>query len=310
MNWQVPRVAAAALAVAILVAGGRSAVRAQDQDVPPELERTTMRIAYEPSKTHPQLAKQLAEIRILERLRQLLAPIRLPQALILTTRDCGTVNLFYSAPQHPQFMRVLRIVTQQYKEKIVIPDVEATIVLCYEFFNDHIVKAPKDDAGTFRRDEVIVGGIVGATLHEVGHALFDLLRVPVLGREEDAADQIAAYLVLQFNPDLARRMIKGMAYTLKNFGDDAPSLFTADEHGTPSQRFFNTICMAYGKDPVMYRDLAAAVALPLARLRNCGNEYREIEFAYAKTIQPHVDPALMRLVQETPILHTLGIGAN
>ena len=49
-------------------------------------------------------------------------------------------------------------------------------------------------------------------LHETGHAVFNMLQIPVLGREEDAADQFAAYLMLRLGKDEARRMILGSAY--------------------------------------------------------------------------------------------------
>ena len=51
--------------------------------------------------------------------------------------------------------------------------------------------------------------LVATFLHEAGHALFDLLEVPLLGREEDAADQLAAYYVLQFPKEIKRRLILG-----------------------------------------------------------------------------------------------------
>ena len=40
---------------------------------------------------------------------------------------------------------------------------------------------------------------------EVAHAAFSMLKVPILGCEEDAADQVAAYLLLQLDKDEARR---------------------------------------------------------------------------------------------------------
>ena len=52
----------------------------------------------------------------------------------------------------------------------------------------------------FSRSEVLVGGAVSVILHELGHALFQIQDIPLLGREEDAADQIAALLMLQVRP--------------------------------------------------------------------------------------------------------------
>ena len=39
-----------------------------------------------------------------------------------------------------------------------------------------------------------------------------MLELPVFGREEDAADQLAAYILLQFGESEARRLIAGTAY--------------------------------------------------------------------------------------------------
>ena len=52
-------------------------------------------------------------------------------------------------------------------------------------------------------------------LHETGHAVFDQLKVPVLGREEDAADLFSAYIMLQLGKEDARRLILGSAYQNK-----------------------------------------------------------------------------------------------
>ena len=54
----------------------------------------------------------------------------------------------------------------------------------------------------FRREDAIVGGFVSTLLHETGHAIFHLLDIPIFGREEDAADAIAAYV--SFNSDRPR----------------------------------------------------------------------------------------------------------
>ena len=55
-------------------------------------------------------------------------------------------------------------------------------------------------------------------------ALFDMLKLPVLGREEDAADQVAAYINLQFGKAEARRLIMGTAYAYANEAEHAAPL--------------------------------------------------------------------------------------
>jgi hypothetical protein len=66
-------------------------------------------------------------------------------------------------------------------------------------------------------------------LHEAGHALFDLLNVPIFGREEDAADQLSSIIMLRYDKERARRLILGSAYQYKMdvkqpLDHDAPSL--------------------------------------------------------------------------------------
>ena len=85
------------------------------------------------------------------------------------------------------------------------------------------------------------------------------LKIPLFGREEDAADQFSTYIMLRFDKEEARRLILGSAYQYK--GDLSSPTVTmaqqkfADEHGTPAQRFFNLLCMAYGADPKLFADV-------------------------------------------------------
>jgi len=139
-----------------------------------------------------------------------------------------------------------------------------------------------------------VGPLVDTGLHEFGHALFEMLRLPVLGREEDAADQVSAYIMLQLGKVEARRLIGGVAYAYKAEanGAAAPPTMTsfADVHGTPAQRFYNVLCIAYGADKHLFGDdIVEKGYLPKDRAGDCENEYRQAAHAYEKLIGPHVD---------------------
>src|SRR5712672_2372705 len=87
-------------------------------------------------------------------------------------------------------------------------------------------------------------------LYEIGHAVFDKYNVPIFGREEDAADQFAAYVMLQFGHGQARRLIGGAAYAYREFMKDfkqnpqvaiPPAAFSSN-HGVPESRFYNLLC--------------------------------------------------------------------
>ena len=82
----------------------------------------------------------------------------------------------------------------------------------------------------------------------------DLLEVPVLGREEDAADLFSAYIMLHFGKDDARRLIFGSAYQYKADLQNPEVSFElkkfSDEHGFQAQRF----SMCYVSHMVLIRN--------------------------------------------------------
>jgi len=106
--------------------------------------------------------------------------------------------------------------------------------------------APKETtaAGVTPQD-AITGPVIEVFLHETGHALFNLLRIPVLGREEDAADQVAAFMMLSLGEETARSIIGGVAYHDAQSAELKPSSFTkfANVHGLDAQRFYNVLCL-------------------------------------------------------------------
>jgi len=149
--------------------------------------------------------QSLQRIQFLEREAAFLSQIiRLPQQVVLSTGECGSENAFY----HPK---------------------HKAIVLCLELFAQ-IAKGIQRDFAHKASSEEIRSAVAGAYLfilmHEVGHALIHLLNLPVLGREEDAADQIGAFFLLQASKDpylltgaLWFFRSKTLIYTRRHFSD-------------------------------------------------------------------------------------------
>ena len=59
---------------------------------------------------------------------------------------------------------------------------------------------------------MIVGAFVQAVLHEVAIATFDILEIPVWGREADAADKLAGFIMVQFGKEVALKVMIGAAW--------------------------------------------------------------------------------------------------
>jgi hypothetical protein len=64
----------------------------------------------------------------------------------------------------------------------------------------------------------------------------------------------------------------------------------ADEHGTPAQRLYNLLCIAYGSDKELFADVVKVGYLPSDRADMCEDEYKQVDFAYRQLIAPLIDP--------------------
>src|SRR5207249_3027030 len=134
--------------------------------------------------------------------------------------------------------------------------------------------------------EVIVGALIGTVLHEVARAAFDMLRVPVLGSDDDAADQLAGLIGLQFGPDVARAVIKG-TYLLWTTYDGAgrakklPYNFAGRSSVSP-QRADNILCIGFGGQPATFQEFIDKNLLPDGRAKHCPDEYRQAADAFEK----------------------------
>jgi hypothetical protein len=146
--------------------------------------------------------------------------------------------------------------------------------------------------------DTVVGPFFDTCLHEFAHALFDMLDMPVLGREEDAADQVAAYIYLQLGSAEARRLITGTAYAYIAESGAAPLSLKqfADDHGPPAQRAYNLLCIAYGADSTLFGDFVTKGYLPKKRAEGCNNEYGQVADAFETLISPHIDTARAKKV--------------
>ena len=238
---------------------------------------------------HRPIYERLKNRRVLEQYKDFMAPLKLKRALNVSLLGCnGVINAMH---------------------------LMGRITYCYELVADMQRKIAETSVlPGFRREDAIVGGFVSTLLHETGHAIFHLLDIPVFGREEDAADAIAAYVALQFGKPTARRILTGTAFVwraselARQSRGNAARRFEdySDEHGTDAQRFYNTLCIALGHDMVERTDIFSDFVplLPEGRRGQCVREYTHVKNSFARFVLPHVDTALMKKVQSTEWLRS------
>jgi len=262
-----------ALAVSGMILITALAMTACTEEEPLPAEKTNQVIVKYviPTKpAHQQIYKLLKERHTLEHLQEFLSPFRLRWPLYISLAECdGEADAIYG---------------------------DGTITICYEYIEELRQNMPAETtpAGIEPLDTAI-GPFMDTVLHEFAHALFDYIYPPILGREEDAADQVSAFIYLQLGKDEARRLIMGAtyAYMLEVQDTDPPSMAEyADEHSTSEQRAFNLLCIAYGADPELFEGVVKLAGLPEERIEICEEEYEHIAHAYQTLISPHIDSEL------------------
>ncbi len=217
---------------------------------------------------------ELRRRRVLEELRRFLSPLLLPRKLLVKTDECGKEIVRYQ-PGMP-------------------------IVACYEYVARIVKLAPAATTPSgVSRETAVVGAFVQLMLHEVSYAVFDSLKVPVWGRADDAADRLAAFIMLQLGKDVAVRTISGAVWFFEASGRTWTGSDFANAASPEAQRIYNFLCIAYGSDQETFQPLVRDTLLKTSRARHCIEEYRQLDASFEQAILPHLDRGRLAKVRAT-----------
>jgi len=138
--------------------------------------------------------------------------------------------------------------------------------------------------------EFALGNSLFALLHEMGHGLITDLGLPVLGREEDAADAFATVAILEMKTEFTHRILvnaaKGWMISERRNQEKGDNTVYYDAHGLDLQRAYNIICLMVGSDPEAFDDLAREVNMPEERRETCAGDYSNASWSWNKALQP------------------------
>ena len=264
--------AMSAAAVAVALMGSPLTSTPASAQVPPDLQNPQVDIVYlEPrNPAFRPIAERLKQRRVLEQIKVFLAPLKLPRKLTVNVDECGTTSRAYKA--------------------------QGPVTICYELV-DQIEKVAAKAEGA-ERERVLVGAFVQVAFHEVANAVFDMLQVPIWGRAHDAADRLAAFIMVQFGEDVALQTILGTATFFKLSGKTWTGNAFADVNSPDAQRFFNYLCIAVGGAPKTFDFLVnpkenEEQILPDRRAQRCPGEYEQVRMAFNLRIMPYVDADIL-----------------
>jgi hypothetical protein len=297
-------IGATALAAPVVAEGAQST---------PWAAASRIKIAYEEptSDEFRPIYQRLKQLQVLERLQRFLAPLRLTRDLEVKTTECP----------NPPSGRAYAYMPYQPGQPVIV---------CYNYVKLIEDLAPEVTPETTNykvvgqalvsREMALVGPFVQEVLHNVALAVIEILEVPVWGRAEDAADNVSALLMMQFGTEVALKTVLGSAYFLNAVNQLVVS--KKDAKGNPIssytlaylgdirppmlQRYYNLLCMAVGKDVVIFSSLVALNRQPSMfelswqKAMDCRFDYRQVAEGFRTTIlDKYVDPQLLKEIRAT-----------
>lgn len=132
--------------------------------------------------------------------------------------------------------------------------------------------------------------------HESGHLLIHELDLPVLGKEEDAADAagiLEMFKTITDNDELYNALNDVADYW--NYSSNAMTdedfsynVNTYDDHSLDVQRANNMVCLMVGNDPDEFADTAKAFEFDDDMTDQCVVDYKEADHSWTKVLAPYL----------------------
>jgi hypothetical protein len=172
------------------------------------------------------------------------------------------------------------------------PDCEARLEAAVVAISSHprVKDMPRDKLKA--TTEFALGNSLFALMHEMAHGLITDLGLPVLGREEDAADAFATVMMLSMKNAVTHRVLvnaaKGWMISDRRSRDSGDAAVFYDAHGLDLQRAYNIICLMVGSDPEQFDDLANEANMPEDRRETCQGDYSNASWSWNKALEPYL----------------------
>lgn len=249
---------------AAAVAHGQATQAASDAA---KIDKGDFKVGFSP-KTKAKQPKKAMPPEVAELVREIATEmnkaIALPSDVYLNFDVCGEPNAFYN------------------------PETKE-ITMCYEFvtfFEETFKKANMKQAEIDKR---VDDSVAFFFFHELGHCLIDVWDIPATGREEDAVDQLAAIILLDGSPEGVDMVISAAIFFDITASDtNKEDLAFWDEHSVDEQRMYDTLCLTFGSNPSKNKTIVASGYLPADRAGRCSDEYRKINHAWERLLEPYV----------------------
>jgi hypothetical protein len=189
---------------------------------------------------------------------------RLPTDVTVTLASCGRIDAFYSPAQQ-------------------------RLYLCDELLTYFAqVFAPPEGSATALRDATLF-----TFFHVVGHALIQVLDLPVTGPDEEAADAVGAVFLVVGEAEDEQVVLAGSRVLFQHSRvlEPAQTVPFWTLHGWTTQRYDRLRCLLYGSNPTRHAALLEDGGLSAALAQQCQETWQRQEQHWHTLLASHLRPA-------------------
>jgi len=153
-------------------------------------------------------------------------------------------------------------------------------------------KAPLTDEQQLEAMDFAMHDAIFTLYHESGHLLVHELGLPVLGKEEDAADALAVVQIFKTTTDpdelfnIMNDVADGWYYSSLNMTDE--DIDTYDDHSLDIQRANAMVCMMVGANPDEFADTADSFEMDPDQQDACADTYDQAVTSWDAELAPHL----------------------
>jgi hypothetical protein len=140
--------------------------------------------------------------------------------------------------------------------------------------------------------EFVIGNLLFTLLHELAHAAIDQFDLPIVGKDEDAADSFASIRLIRFGTEFSDQVVANAAKSwfleARRDRKEREVIPYYDEHGLDQQRAYQILCFVVGSNMEKFKKLADETKLPSDRRQSCVYDFRKALSSWNALLQPHL----------------------
>nr|WP_246506192.1 DUF4344 domain-containing metallopeptidase [Kistimonas asteriae] len=178
-----------------------------------------------------------------------------------------------------------------------------TILIPYDFFAEAMERfesANYLETGVTSQNAAL-DVLAHTLLHEFGHAIISMNKLPVVVKEEDAADSLATLLLIERfenGQDIALTAADMFALESEDYEIlEEPDFW--DEHSLDAQRYYTTLCHIYGSDPDKYTSLMEDAEIDQDRRELCIDEYDALSAGWDALLAPYQQGSQIKAARQS-----------